>query len=195
MRNCYGDFCPNLAHKTARGKLLWPEWETSQASDSFISYIKYCLYSEIFLWASEKNKKCFISVMLSSWSPLSALEIVWIGPHNIPLILVALISALWMERWEKLLDILRPELYKHQSPLLALFPQCYFLSLAIMCLYQQAGFFSFRMSSWTSWIKCLKIITRPELHRFQHYVTFKCCQGVLQRKLICSPVRPVCSKK
>lgn len=51
------------------------------------------------------------------------------------------------------------------------------------------------MSSWNSWIKHLKIITGPELHRLQHYMTFKCCQGVLQRKLMCSPLRPVCSRK
>lgn len=142
-----------------------------------------------------KIKKCFISVVPSSWSPLSALELVWIWPHNIPWILVALLSALWMESWEKLLDILRPELSEHQSLPLALFPQCYFFSLAVTCLHQQAGFFSSSMSTWNSWIKHLKIITRPELHRLQHYVTFKCCQGVLQRKLICSPVRPACSRK
>lgn len=51
--------------------------------------------------------------------------------------------------------------------------------------------FSSSMSSWKSWIKHLKIITRPELHRLQHYMTFKCCQGVFQRKLICLPESPV----
>lgn len=149
----------------------------------------------MFLWANEKNKKVFhfcralqlksskcfrTCVDLASQHPLNS------GSTHFSIMDGEVREATWHSQARAVWAPISSS---------GTVPTMLFFLLGCNVSTPASWIFSSSMSTWNSWIKHLKIITRPELHRLQHYVTFKCCQGVLQRKLICSPARPVCSRK
>lgn len=72
-------------------------------------------------------------------------------------------------------------------------PTMLFFCLGVMGLYLHSAFLSSSVSTWSRWMRCLSRNQAPAAQTSAKR-GLRYCQGVLQRKIVCLPVRPVCRK-